>query len=858
MKSYRAVGLRWADVLGVAVCAASVVSLLPGEFAGRCDTTAWLDAKRALVLSPFLVVMLIRKGWKRAFATLGLNYPLRYPSPFVAGLLGFAMIVASIGLFDRVRTHWACNDLEPGFAEGLAAIIVVSILVVATITTLFRIGARALRRRPSRAASTPASDLLSWVETDAPITEAPNLLFGSDRLAERLTHRLSESIAPLAVVGEVGAGKTSLMKVVRSKVDAQSIATPLAIVPVSVWPYASVEAAVTGILTALTNALGLFVNTWPITGLPSDYIDLIERVEGWPARVANLFRAKTDDPRAVLEYYDRIAQAIGIRFCLWIEDLERLAGADDKVDLDNENQIRLQPVQSLIASLADLEMIGVVLSIGTWVSRFDIEKVVRRVELIPRLEERDVRSVLDRFTEHWGSVAKAQGVELLEPSPGAAGDMSSIAILCSNPRRLKYTIRQAADVWARRMGEINLSDLVVISALRVSEPQVFREIERQIDVLRSIPSAMPHSTSASVNPVDKMLIEIGGIPEPRRSAIQNLLYYLFDQWSRRGSLLSYTLSDVQRLRQQGGGRSYWQRYMSSVELQDDEKDQRIFAAIRSFQVDNRATDLMGLLSEEAQRYWTEYFCTTLLTSEQVIDLLPHAVRHAMAEKPLPDGRSSPVLGSVRRLVERLSSQPDRLREVVAAQLQMATRRNLRVANGLLESFGTSQHSPLSGGSRNAIVRGFYLELCAVGSSEEGATVLRNSLVDAPRYTLLQCCWGLDRLRTSDLGGVPFEGWSDFAICVLSATAIDPAVMAPQVLPFLVDNAERFPTGEVNYVFNAERARLLFDPSRLRQVVLSLPEPVYSDSKAMLAAVRRALDSVGGPAVESAGADPEGD
>jgi len=112
---------RWGDVFLVSLAGASVVSLLPGELVGRCDRVGWLDSYRLLVGAPLVVVFLLRLGWERTVPAAGLRHPSRihhlsWPAP-----VGFALMLAAIGLSDPVRSHRDCSAVESRFALERAA-----------------------------------------------------------------------------------------------------------------------------------------------------------------------------------------------------------------------------------------------------------------------------------------------------------------------------------------------------------------------------------------------------------------------------------------------------------------------------------------------------------------------------------------------------------------------------------------------------------------------------------------------------------------------------------------------------------------------------------------------------------------
>ena len=102
--------------------------------------------------------------------------------------------------------------------------------------------------------------LYKWVRDDSEITSPRADRFEHSRIAHRIADRLrSGNEAPtLAVIGPLGSGKSSVRRLTERALRHDR---RVRIVPVSLWPFDSPEAAVRGILRALVQELGRHVGS---------------------------------------------------------------------------------------------------------------------------------------------------------------------------------------------------------------------------------------------------------------------------------------------------------------------------------------------------------------------------------------------------------------------------------------------------------------------------------------------------------------------------------------------------------------------------------------------------------------------
>jgi len=256
-----------------------------------------------------------------------------------------------------------------------------------------------------------------------------------------------------------------------------------------------------------------------------------------------------------------------------------------------------------------------------------------------------------------------------------------------------------------------------------------------------------------------------------------------------------------------------------------------------------ADQLLKAFTIPTQQLAAEAFCSAMMTSDQVLDLFGSAVQFALAEKPPFPDPDPAVLDSMRRMLNQQPPAQAKLQVAISEALRTATGVSLRVASSLMNQFLVPGEWLLAGDAVDAVRKAFWADLRTTFSGEQGPHKLVAASTWAPAYALIWCSWGLDRIRAGTFDEVPFEGWNEFAATAIAATVLDPGVMLPQLVPFLVDRHDHFPQRqEVTYSYNPTRANRLFDMTRLVRVILAAPEPADARIKEMLRAVRREMEN----------------
>jgi len=164
-----------------------------------------------------------------------------------------------------------------------------------------------------------------WLKDDRPITTKDGDRFGFSSLARTMAERLRKTPPPSqAVVGAYGSGKSTLGRLVKQELDSQPD-PPIRLVQVELWPFETPEAAVSGMIRHLLDAMADEIPVIGLSGIPQRYVNAMRAKGGWWASASNLLEASASSPVETLAELDAVATAIGVRYVLWVDDLERFA-----------------------------------------------------------------------------------------------------------------------------------------------------------------------------------------------------------------------------------------------------------------------------------------------------------------------------------------------------------------------------------------------------------------------------------------------------------------------------------------------------------------------------------------------------
>ena len=651
-------------------------------------------------------------------------------------------------------------------------------------------------------------ELRAWVSSDDPITAMEKDIFHHGGVAKRIAARLTSPNPPSqAVVGRLGAGKTTLLHLVRDHLRVMGADKRVRVVAAELWPYETSRAAVQGVIRTLVHELSKEVNVVGIRGIAAEYAEAMSAAGGIWSALARLQGIPTN-PNDALAALDDMATAIGIRIVVWIEDLERFAGSSAEMDEE-----RLNPIRSLLYGLDKLRSITVITATTSLQHRFDIEKIARFVEKLPDLPEQEVSKILALFRK-----SCAERADIIDPAlphareplqhlaeeryfairrsilgPLAHNIADAVTGLCSTPRALKQALRICIESWDKLAGEIDFDDLLVLSILRESEPDVLSIMEDHLHHLRGSWVSSEKDKQAEASAWKDALVK--AVPdERRRTLVSEAADFLFkDQADQR----------PQGVRQHNHA-DYWERYLTMPELGVGERDQPVLKVLAS----DDDSALLQFLSDPASAA-AVYDFRHLVPTERVARLLLPLVelRSRESAQEWPDHEPPGLVPLWRlwlRAVQRGDLKSPAVLDYVVKALDQAIPSNLTLAAELENHFVVAEMregDPMQ--AAEAAQAKKHLRAKLVATYQGNGAALAAGLRGAPPPVLLWICWGLDKVRAHAMNDLPFDDWAKFRDAILEAGRAEPATMLPQVAGLLVRDLA---LGRgVNYQFDEDAA-----------------------------------------------------
>lgn len=331
--------------------------------------------------------------------------------------------------------------------------------------------------------------LKAWIEREVPNTIAPDL-FDHKPICDRLVADLTDSADhSIALIGPVGSGKTTVLR--NALTRAASTVPGLVVADFSCWSLAEGgEAPRMALETALASLDG-FVDVQSLRGLPASYQRLASAdSSGWLSRALSL--GVSDDPVRQLQRLAPVLASARLRLVLVVEDAER-AGSD----------LAVRPLERLLWTLRDVQGVSFIISMAPGAG-FDQAKLCDHLERIPALSPGQVETVLALGYAHWRTPLAEQlevvstdssrdrlGLASVDNSlarymrrRNGDGFTDSLAALLDSPRKLKHFLRDVDRGWSVLRGEVDLDDLVALTALRHAAPQAYEFIVANHDAAR--------------------------------------------------------------------------------------------------------------------------------------------------------------------------------------------------------------------------------------------------------------------------------------------------------------------------------------------------------------------------------------
>ena len=854
---------RWLDVLASGVVSGLVVVI----FAPRVTSLAqgWARGTPSgtepglLVLGVLGLAVLGRYGLR---ALGNPRYVLVYPPAWMAVLVGY---LSACAYWTARPEAWRAVMRAEFADEGAVTLLTVGAFVGLFVVTVVMSSARTSpgshREGPSHGTAEPnqalhenVERLLAWLEDDAPVASPALDVFGRLPIAKRIARRLANPaggpLPAIAVVGPLGSGKTSLRRLVEGVLSEATTSDRVRLVSFSAWPYETVAALVSGILETIVDTLSGEIGAPVLGSLPHRYVEsVVGAVDKWGTIVRALRPVKS--PLFILRQVDQIADALGVRIVLWVEDLERFGAGVGAGSEPESVRERLAPVRALLHQLEELRSVSVVVASTSLTSGFDLEKLARYIEVLEPIGGATARRVLAAFRKEMLERAEAAGIINVASTKGMANcDLSddvldavegalvslgkpaesrwgpALSALCSTPRALKQGLRECLELSTQYAGEIDLDHLLAASLLRHGQPAAFAAVLPFVDRLRNTRTSKLMGLKAEDDPSREAEEALDrAIPEKRVLGAARTIV---------GELFNGPVEEHPQGFHRWGHVDYWRRYLSLPEIPEPQRDQTTLRVIRDF-VNGSSEALADLCLQPETGAHVEWFVARL-DGPTAIRLLDAVLERAPRMPPAMDLHEAAGGVHVWRIAldraRRTHWPSEELLAVLGRHVVSNVPSNLVFVDAIMCAYVANEDTmrELLRDEERVALRG-TLASALVEAFVSNPAALASALDSTPDYLLSRLLWGLERVRRPD-DSLRFGGWAHFAPVVLEAARVRPEVMLPQLAYLVTSHADTFVSGDLRRVYSylPDLARRLFGDADVLVLFRDAPADVSSHAQ----------------------------
>jgi vacuolar-type H+-ATPase catalytic subunit A/Vma1 len=643
----------------------------------------------------------------------------------------------------------------------------------------------------------------------------------------------------IALLGPYGSGKTTILNFALADI---ADSNELLVIPAqfNCWAIREPEDAPRIALQCITDALEAFVDVQGLRGLPDAYQRLVAaEPSGMLTKI--LGERGATDPVEELTRLSPMLEAIGARLLLIVEDAER-AGP----------QFETRHLDRLLWTLREVPRVSFVLSFDPSHGQLDYTKLCDVIELVPPVNPEHVQRLLMVAYGNWSNAyatdrlpggQRASRLDLAGPE----GDLAeyvrrsyqnspayAITDLVKSPRRLKHLVRRVNRVWTNLHGEVDLDDVIVLSALREGAPEVFDFLVQNIDLARQESSEM----RPRVEKVKKDWETLrGGLDYPER--IQSLVdtLGLWQLSSRPG------FSSSRQGVHLGAPTDYLRRILAEQIGPGELRDQEVLmdiAAWRESRADEMPRKLLAC-TEEAHKYadvWG-YFADKLSESE-LLELASAFIRAEATERGAEGSIKRPCVLAVWPLLNRRLER-DKHENWLSEQIRSVLPHSLILANDLYDYFASVQHGIVSPEGMNRVRRSVLESARITFINSES---LLHALSPSGPFEVAHLVTPVHVYRGEQPDVTSHADWTWISTIILEAARIAPELMAPQIAALVGKFGDLFTAeGKPSSRYSIDEAKLndLFG-ERAREVleVLAVSPPSGPDFAPDVAAQAKTL------------------
>ena len=410
------------------------------------------------------------------------------------------------------------------------------------------------------------------------------------RKAARISDRVHLGTGPLLLIGEYGSGKTSLTRLIYSKLKEKSQNSPALknrsewiYVNVSGWGLKEPNSRARKILLAVCAELNPYVDTLVVREYCSGYIQGLFGSSSW---ISNLiFQLDRTNNIDIASYIQDLIKFSNKRILLVLDDFER----------SNQTGITWDcGVAELLDEIRSVERMQIIACVNTGAtSSLDMYRIFDFHEFIPLLSDKVAqRKVIELYKRCIESSIKNNIIWPFDtppkiPNADSIDDLvrehhrsscwySEIANLLETPRTMKFFKRQVIRSWNKIQGEVNLQELLLFEAIRLRIPNNGNEVLTYIRRLGQLQSGRSNDgRTKEIADIYVKIEDISDIDEKAKSSITWLIKWVTNEKPTEDEQTQAVGRGLKRSK-------YWDRAFSGDILANDIRDQRIFKEIKGF------------------------------------------------------------------------------------------------------------------------------------------------------------------------------------------------------------------------------------------------------------------------------------
>ncbi len=802
---------RWLWVLNLAVVSAVVFeAVLPvgRTWLRRLPLPDWYSPWFLLLLAwVALTCLVVLVADSLRLHVRQFRYAHRYPPLWFAIILGVCLAAG----VERLPAPYSPSLKNQEWQDTwlLAALLSAIVAGLFVGRCMSRVGAPA---RAPKQPKVPAPEQFDWKTLShwLPLEEpASQDLFEHLPVARRIAGVLKGGrVEAVALLGGYGSGKSSILNWVRGELSGEKKPTDFVFVEIGGWAFRNPEDAPRVALRRIIDALEPLLDMQAFRGLPQNYQSLIAAEP--LGLLKSILNPEPGEPEDELKRLTPLLEAAGLQLVLILEDVDRAGAGFDTRHLER-----------LFLALRGVDRVSVIVSIDQTHTAIDYHKLCDVIELVPRISPDQVRRLLSRAYHHWlgdwsfidtvpdrlrqDRLTLANGDdEVLRYLHAISRDtpVDAITTLLKTPRRLKHFIRNVESTWSDLAGEIDLEDLIVLTALREGAPDVHAFLVDQIDTARHKPDEFATGTQTVKAAWDKVLEST-----PHPDSVIALVDTLGILQLRSGKGIGP--AEAPQGVRHGEPVDYFRRVLARTLAPGQVRDQEVLSDIPRWKAssDGSMFERLSVRTEPSDQYlrvW-EHFAYNFSDAE-LLQLADELIELELRDNGAASAIDRPGLLSVwRRCMAQLSY--DSYAPWLAATVNRVLGVSLHFANDLFSYFSSEKVARLSPEKRLEVRKSFVQAVQATVTSP-GALLSRLSAQHP--HALYRLILGPHGERLE-----PLRDWTWLGRIIADAVKQDPGAMAPHLVSLVsefnhraldpLNQGERAP----QHLLDLERVKLLF-------------------------------------------------